>query len=72
MAKWIQFQLNEGRVDGTQVVGLAELMETRSSQVARTSPDRSMPQYPYTEDYPTYGLGWDVGHYRGRLKRILC
>ena len=66
MAKWIQFQLNEGKVGGTQVVGLAQLMETRSRQVAKTWPDRrSMPRYPYTEDYATYGLGWDVGHYRG-------
>lgn len=58
MARWLELQLNDGRIDGVQVfpAGLID-----STHRALASQDRDFGAY----HRDGYGLGWNLGIYRG-------
>jgi CubicO group peptidase (beta-lactamase class C family) len=65
LGRWVRFQLNGGVLDGKRVISAKTLAETHTPQVV---------QPPEPERYPpddvnqiSYGLGWRVFDYRGKL-----
>lgn len=61
LARWLQVQLDGGLIDGSQVLSEAAVREMQSPQMVK----RGEPVVPETRD-TAYGLGWSIGHYRGR------
>jgi CubicO group peptidase (beta-lactamase class C family) len=68
MAKWVRFQLAQGKVAGKSLVSASALGETHTPQMAvPVSPDAR--QYnPFTH-LQSYGMGWVIQDYRGRELR---
>ena len=66
MAAWLRFQLNLGRVGEVQWVEPAILEETRSPQVLQPVAAAFKALIP-RRHFMTYGLGWSVSDYGGRL-----
>jgi len=64
VARWLELQLNEGVVDGHQVVDAALVRATHEA-AAQTGPPSGMPL-----GQTAYGLGWSVGSHRGREARF--
>ncbi len=66
LARWLRFQLAGGAIDGQQLIAPAVLDETRTPHtIIRVLPaDRE--RYP-TSHFVTYGLGWSLMDYHGRL-----
>ena len=60
MAKWLQFNLNRGKVGDTQLVR-EDLMELIAAMHIATGDDPSIPE----QNSGSYGLGWQVFNYRG-------
>jgi CubicO group peptidase (beta-lactamase class C family) len=60
MIAWVQFQLNQGQLDGNQLISKEQLAVTHSPQMASDSPFHSK-ELPIS----TYGLGWMIDSYRG-------
>jgi CubicO group peptidase (beta-lactamase class C family) len=58
LGRWLVFQLNDGRLDGRQVVDAAVVRATHEKLV--DSPETGRP--PFHSD--GYGLGWSHGSYR--------
>ena len=61
MAQWLRFQLGDGTFDGKRLVGAAALRETHTPQMLLGQPGDSITRFN------TYGMGWMVQDYRGRL-----
>ncbi|MFK7948391.1 MAG: serine hydrolase [Saprospiraceae bacterium] len=63
MAKWLQLLLNEGNFDGTEVLSSSSMKELYQPQMV-------MPGgISYDEVfYNSYGLGWILTSYRGKLR----
>lgn len=63
MAKWLQLLLNEGNFDGQQVISAASMKQLYQPQM-------TMPGSIGDDDifYNSYGLGWMINSYRGRLR----
>jgi CubicO group peptidase (beta-lactamase class C family) len=59
LGRWLVFQLNDGRLEGRQVVDAAVVRATHEKLV--DSPEAGRP--PFHSD--GYGLGWSHGSYRG-------
>lgn len=59
LGRWLNLNMNDGRLDGKQVIP-AELI--RNAQTGYTKNTRT--QQPFTGD-GEYGLGWQIGKYRG-------
>lgn len=58
LARWLEVQLNAGRLDGRQVLPAAAIAETQRHQADQ---DREFGAY----HRDGWGLGWDLGTYRG-------
>lgn len=68
MGRWLRCQLNDGKLDGKQVIPAAVIRETRTQQML------VKPTGPFASYFPeqagkftTYGLGWFVHDYRGHV-----
>jgi CubicO group peptidase (beta-lactamase class C family) len=62
MAKWIMMNLNKGRYKDKQIISEAKLKEIQSPQIVSSS------SITYEElFYSTYGMGWGINSYRGKL-----
>ncbi len=62
MGNWVIMQLNEGRFEGKEVIGAAQLQETHRPQMI-------VPGAPNKEVfYRLYGLGWFITSYRGHTR----
>jgi len=65
MAKWVQFNLNGGKVDGKAVISKAALDEIQGPQIVIRggifAELLSFPEMPYL----MYGMGWFIQPYRG-------
>ena len=77
MANWMMFHLNEGRNrNEQQVVKDTSLIEMFKSQNSWSSSYAekfySKPITPVTLSFSNYGLGWKLGHYRGKYFTRLC
>jgi CubicO group peptidase (beta-lactamase class C family) len=58
MARWLELQLNDGRIDGVQVFPAGLIASTHRALVSQ---DRDFGAY----HRDGYGLGWNLGRYRG-------
>src|SRR5262249_15188747 len=62
MAHWLLMQLDKGKYNGKQVVSEASLRENHTPQIVAGG------DLKYDElFYSSYGMGWGVSSYRGRL-----
>jgi CubicO group peptidase (beta-lactamase class C family) len=63
MAQWLLLQLNKGRVGDRLIISEKNLLMTRTPQTVVAPPERK-----YVElGYATYGMGWNINTYQGRL-----
>ena len=58
-ARWLEAHLNDGRVDGKQVIPAAAIRETHRPQARYDRPGGAVP-------IVGYGLGWNIGIVNGR------
>lgn len=66
MARWLQFQLRNGTVDGKQIAASDALLETRRPQIVMRPEGALAALYPDTGDEGlAYAMGWVVSSYRG-------
>jgi CubicO group peptidase (beta-lactamase class C family) len=67
LVPWLQFQLTGGRHGGDQLVSEAGLRETQTPQIVIRMTDEARAIAPETQQM-SYGLGWTIQDYRGRLQ----
>ena len=71
MAKWLQFHLNEGDINGQQLLPKEKLKETYLPQMPSTAPlnkrDMVKPTYPVTDISMAYNMGWETNVHRGKF-----
>jgi CubicO group peptidase (beta-lactamase class C family) len=65
LAKWLQFHLRGGTVDGKPLVKRLTLETTRTPQIALPISDLDRELHPDTTQL-SYGMGWVLQDYRGR------
>jgi CubicO group peptidase (beta-lactamase class C family) len=65
MAKWMRFQLAQGKVAGKSLVSASALGETHSPQMVTPLSADTKQINPYTH-LSSYGMGWVIQDYRGR------
>ena len=64
LARWLRLQLNDGMIDGVQVLSKASMEEMHSPQcIIATTPE--MRAARHVEFFGAYGLGWQIMDYRG-------
>ncbi|MFV0184615.1 serine hydrolase [Empedobacter falsenii] len=64
VAKWLQFNLNKGKVNGKQIISekqMKEMISPVTLQKVGTTP-------PYNSLFKAYGLGWQLQDYNGKLE----
>jgi CubicO group peptidase (beta-lactamase class C family) len=66
MARWLLFQLNQGQVDGQQLVDSAIIKETSNPHTPIPIPPAGNKLFP-SRHFWFYGLGWRLMDYQGRL-----
>ena len=66
LGQWLRFQVNSGTVGGKKLVSAAALVETHTPQVALRLEGVERATHPDTH-LMSYGMGWTVQDYRGRL-----
>ncbi|ELU08826.1 hypothetical protein CAPTEDRAFT_208131 [Capitella teleta] len=69
MAKWMIFQLNEGRnTEGDSLIPALTETHKASTVMGRESPRVQKPAFPVDDMRLTYAMGWRNGMYRGYEK----
>ena len=64
MCKWLQFNLNHGKVGDKQIISEANMAELHKANMLMSAPLL----YPFPEqDFFSYGMGWFVETYRGHI-----
>ena len=66
MARWLLLQTGNGSYDGEQIVDPAVISETRKPHNLQQVSALTKEINPWTH-FSTYGLGWGLSDYRGRL-----
>lgn len=66
LAKWVRMQLNEGEFEGRRIVSKKNLEETHTPQMVIRMDDDSRSLNDETFQ-TSYGLGWVIQDYRGKL-----
>lgn len=66
LSRWIRFHINGGSLDGRRLLPEKALRETHSPQMVIRDDATSAELNPET-NFATYGLGWRVQDFRGRL-----
>lgn len=64
LVKWLQFNLNKGKINGKQIISekqMNEMISPVTLQKVKTSE-------PYNSLFKTYGLGWQLQDYNGKLE----
>jgi len=64
VAKWLQFNLDKGKVNGKQIISekqMKEMISPVTLQKVGTTP-------PYNSLFKAYGLGWQLQDYNGKLE----
>ena len=64
MAKWLQFNINKGNVNGVQIISekqMKEMITPQTIQKVNTSA-------PYNSLFKAYGLGWQLQDMNGKLE----
>ena len=62
MLKWVEFNLNDGKVGDKQIISEANMKELHKPQMLMSTP--LLMDYPEMDFY-SYGLGWFLETYRG-------
>jgi CubicO group peptidase (beta-lactamase class C family) len=65
LARWVRFQLNEGMIDGKQIVTRGSLLETHRPQVVMPVPGFLSREAETTQ--ARYGLGWRIRDHHGHV-----
>lgn len=65
MAKWIQFQLNEGKIGENQIISQKSLNEMWYPQIMNPVSKNSKKYWPSTH-FKGYGMGWGIMDYHGK------
>jgi CubicO group peptidase (beta-lactamase class C family) len=65
MAKWVRFQLAQGKVGGKSIVSASALAETHTPQMVVPLSNDAKQINPFTH-LASYGMGWMLQDYRGR------
>lgn len=66
MLKWVRFQLSEGQLAGKPLVNPTALRETRTAQQVVPLGASARQLTPFT-NFLSYGMGWNLSDYRGRV-----
>lgn len=64
IAKWLQFNLDKGKVNGRQIISEKQMNEMITPQTLQ--PNRTTP--PYNSLFKAYGLGWQLQDMNGKLE----
>jgi CubicO group peptidase (beta-lactamase class C family) len=65
MARWLLFNLNQGKAGDTQIINPGTLAEIQSPQMTTgATPNPEQPEFSPS----TYGMGWSITTYRGHLR----
>ncbi len=64
LARWMQFQLNGGVIDGKRLISVHSLEETRTPQIV-VRLDEHMRMLTDEMTQLSYGMGWFINDYRG-------
>lgn len=67
LCRWLRFQLGDGSFEGTRIVSAAALQETHTPQTIIRLEGQARDMNPETVQL-SYGMGWVVQDYRGRLQ----
>lgn len=66
MARWMQMQLNKGRIDGHQVISPESVEEMHTPAMVDEPSFSEMPPIDKNSGL-SYGLGWGIYHYKGHV-----
>ncbi|HEY3268405.1 MAG TPA: serine hydrolase [Armatimonadota bacterium] len=66
MAQWVRFQLGDGAFNGARLVSPEALAETHTPHTVIRRTESVRQGFPNT-NLQSYGLGWVISDYRGRL-----
>jgi CubicO group peptidase (beta-lactamase class C family) len=66
MSRWLLLMLGEGEIDGKRIVSREVVAEVWKPNIMYPMPPDSKALFPSTH-FSTYGLGWGLRDYRGRL-----
>ncbi|MCE1164657.1 MAG: serine hydrolase [Bacteroidetes bacterium] len=66
MAKWVTMQINEGTVDGKEIIPKKVILRTHTPFNLISSPSHGSGNRVYRH-FRTYGLGWGIADFRGEL-----
>ena len=64
LAKWLQFQLNKGKVNGKQLISEKQMQEMITPQTLQSIRTAA----PYNSLFKAYGLGWQLQDMNGKLE----
>jgi CubicO group peptidase (beta-lactamase class C family) len=64
MAKWVRMQLNDGRLDGKQVISAKSIQEMHTPAMVETPTFAELAPIDQHSGF-SYGLGWGIYHYQG-------
>jgi CubicO group peptidase (beta-lactamase class C family) len=65
LGRWLRFQLKGGEIDGKRLIAAKTLAETHTPQMVMPLDTERMPLAGTTQ--MSYGLGWRISDYRGKL-----
>lgn len=64
LAKWLQFNLNKGAVNGKQIISKKQMQEMITPQTLESNYTSA----PYNSLFKAYGLGWQLQDFNGKLE----
>ncbi|MEG0187280.1 serine hydrolase [Algoriella sp.] len=64
LAKWLQFNLNKGKINGKQIISEKQMQEMITPQTLQANRTTS----PYNSLFKAYGLGWQLQDMNGKLE----
>ncbi|MGV0925574.1 serine hydrolase [Empedobacter tilapiae] len=64
IAKWLQFNLDKGKVNGKQIISEKQMNEMITPQTLQPNPTTP----PYNSLFKAYGLGWQLQDMNGKLE----
>ena len=75
MVKWLQFHLAKGQLSNGRHRMRQRLFDDMHSSQVHLSPENLpvvQPYFPVTDLPTSYGLGWTLGSYRGKMPTLVC
>ena len=66
MANWMKIQVDGGRFNGVQVIPENIIRDSHTATSLWIGNFLKRPTFPASLGFPDYGLGFELGHYRGK------